>query len=178
MHHSRRLSGGILHASLGSALLLLLCAPFVRADDSQKKAPSEDSVCVSAYKKAQVRQQSGDLVAASHLYEKCSDAICGSDLWRACMAREIQLYSEVPSVVLMVSDHNGQPLVNVQVKVDGRLLTSRLDGLALPMNPGTHAFAFAANDEAFAPQTVKLAVGDHNHLIAVVGQPRNVQAQR
>lgn len=177
MHHPGRISGGTLLVTLGGALLLVR-APAVRADGARRKAPSEDSVCLSAYKSAQARQQTGDLVTARELYGKCSDAACGSDLWLACMEREGQLHSEVPSVVLMVSDHKGEPLVDVQVEVDGRLLTSRLDGLALPINPGTHAFAFSASGEAFAPQTVKLAVGDHNHLIAAIGQPRNVQAQR
>jgi hypothetical protein len=179
MHHPRHLSGGIiLHASLASALLLLVCGPLVRADEANRKSASDEGICVSTYNKAQVRQQSGDLVAASRLYEKCSAAACGPDLWRACLAREIQLHSEVPSVVLAVSAHDGEPLVNVQVKMDGRLLTSRLDGLALPINPGTHAFAFAANDEAFVPQIVNLQVGDRNHVIAAIGELRTVQAQR
>jgi hypothetical protein len=157
---------------------LLLSAASGRADSPVTKNKSPGDVCAAAFTAAQQRQQSGDLVAARQLYERCADEGCGVEVWQSCMTGEIKLHSEVPSVVVAVSDHNGEPLVDVKVEMDGRLLTSKLDGLALPINPGTHEFLFFAGKEAFAPQTVTVGVGDRNRVILVSGRLAEAHAQR
>jgi hypothetical protein len=169
---------GSVQAGLAVATLLLSAAS-VRADSpGPKNNRSQGEVCGAAYTAAQQRQHSGDLVAASELYQSCADEGCGVKVWQDCMTGESKLHSDVPSVVVAVSDHNGEPLVDVKVEMDGRLLTSRLDGLALPINPGTHEFLFFAGKEAFAPQTVTVAVGDRNRVIFASGRLAEAQAQR
>lgn len=171
------------HSSLRRALQTGLCGVALltgtadlRAENTRHETRPKDGMCVAAFKTAQARQRTGDLVAAKELYGKCSAERCGSELWQACLAQEAQLYSEVPSVVLLVSDHQGEPLVDVEVTMDGQLLTARLNGLAYPVNPGTHELAFAAATETFAPQRITVAVGDRNHLVSVAGRSKEATA--
>lgn len=148
-----------------------------RAETPGQRTSPAAAACRYVFEAAQAHQQTGDLVAARELYEKCSATICGSKLWQACLNQEAQLSSEVPSIVLLISDHRGEPLVDVDVKMDGRPLTSHLTGLAYPVNPGTHELVFATATEAFAPQRVTVAIGDRNHLISAAGRVKETPTQ-
>src|SRR5256885_1377897 len=62
-----------------------------------------------------------------------------------CIRRFAQLGNDIPSVIPVVTDAAGSPRVDVQVTMDGELLTSRLDGRSLPVDPGVHEFTFSAD---------------------------------
>ena len=83
-----------------------------------------------------------------------------------------QLESDIPSVVPLVSDENGEPRVDVQVTIDNELLTSRLDGRALPIDPGMHEFSFTADGAVLATQRLMIVQGQRNRPIAITLQKR------
>lgn len=121
---------------------------------------------MATYKNAQRRAHAGRLREAKDLMMKCASASCGSFLLHACTSRYTQLDADIPSVVPLVTDGSGQPLADVQVVMDGQLLTDKLDGHALPVDPGRHEFSFIVRGENIDTQTLLIATGQRNRPLS------------
>jgi len=139
--------------------------------ESQSAASVEqDKICMAAFKTGQEREQAGRLVEASQSYQTCSNTACEPSLWQECVTRNAQLHAETPSVIPVVTGETGEPrtdVQDVQVKMDGELLASRLDGRALPVNPGTHEFSFATDQGVIATQKITITRGQRNRAVTV-----------
>jgi hypothetical protein len=129
--------------------------------------PDQERDCASTYKTAQEREQSGNLLEANRLYSECSQTTCGDPMWLECSSHQTQLHDELASVVALVTDENGEDRPDVQVRMDGKLLTSKLDGRSLTVTPGAHEFSFSAGHGTFASEKITVARGEHNRLISV-----------
>jgi len=123
--------------------------------------------CQIAYQTGQEREQSGRLVEASELFARCAEEACGTT-WQECVVRGTRLSSAVPSVVPLVTDDKGDPRIDVQVKMDGRVIASELNGRAIPVDPGTHEFSFSTPAGIFASKKVTFAKGERNRTLAVL----------
>src|SRR4029077_9552446 len=124
--------------------------------------------CNSAYKEyraAQADEQAGHLVTAKDLYQSCSRATCAG-LVQKCSAKYLALTADLPSVVPVVTDEAGEPHVDVQVKVDGELVSSRLDGRGITVEPGVHEFAFVGGGGVSTTQKIMIIEGQKNRPIA------------
>ena len=86
---------------------------------------------------------------------------------RECSARYTRLEADIPSVVPLVTDNAGEPRVLVEMRVDGRLVTSRLDGRAIPIDPGKHQVSFSTDDGVFATRDILVVQGERNRPIRV-----------
>src|SRR5262249_49517833 len=81
-------------------------------------------------------------------------------------ARFAQIQADIPSIVPVVTDETGATRDDVQVKMDGEILTSRLDGRALPVEPGNHDFSFEVGGLAVS-QKILMMEGQRNRQIAI-----------
>lgn len=133
---------------------------------TEPAAQKQDS-CESTFTAAQQKQQAGQLVEASRLYGKCAVTSCDEEMWIECATRETQLHGELASVVPMVTDENGEAQTNVQVRMDGQLLTATINGRSVTVTPGAHEFSFSSGKGVFASEKVTVAKGEHNRLISV-----------
>lgn len=109
-------------------------------------APARDQplrACMAAYSGGLERQRSGRLREGRELLLECAKTACGA-LQKKCASGAGQLASDIALIVPLVTDEAGAALLDVQVKVDGELLTTRLDGRPLPVDPGVHQFWFSA----------------------------------
>src|SRR5207302_124 len=97
--------------------------------------------CAAVHTKAQAQELAGNLVEARELFSRCAAATCGRALMKECASRYAQMEAEIPSIVPALVDDER---TNVEVSVDGDLLTSRLDGRALSVDPGEHDITFSA----------------------------------
>jgi len=88
-------------------------------------------------------QQAGHLREARTLALQCARAACGT-LQRKCAASAEQLRTDIAWIAPVVTDEKGTPLVDVDVKLDQRPLTSRLDGRELAVDPGVHELSVTA----------------------------------
>ncbi|MDP9034494.1 MAG: hypothetical protein M3O50_06775 [Myxococcota bacterium] len=152
-------------SSLAAASVVALCATTGAAKDKRACIPA-----YNAYRSALERQASGHEREARALLQTCTEsaqAACAG-LSQKCEARYNQLGAEMPSVVPLVSDDSGVPLVDVTVAIDGEPLTSKLDGKGLPVDIGLHEFSFAAAGTVFATQRVLVAEGQRNRPLSVV----------
>jgi hypothetical protein len=131
----------------------------------------EDSACAAAYKAAEAREASGLLIEAKVALRQCAQPSCGGFLAQECTTKYTQLEADVPSVVPLVNDIAGSPRPDVEVRIDGALVASRLDGRALPVNPGLREITFASDGRIFATQQIIAVQGQRNRTIAVVFHP-------
>src|SRR5262249_41347971 len=104
---------------------------------------------------------------AKELLLACAKPACGTFLSQKCAAKYMQLDADIPSIVPLVTDDTGMPRVDVQVAMDGELLVSKLDGVALPVDPGMHEFSFSSNNNVFATQKILVIQGQRNRPVAV-----------
>jgi hypothetical protein len=146
---------------------ILLCA-VPGQSEPEKAAPKGDkAACKVAYKTAQEREQSSRLREAKELYLQCSKVACGAFMRPECTTKYTQLNSDVPSVIPVVTDENGAAKSDVTVRMDGEVLTTKLDGRALLVDPGMHEFQFSTDAGVIATEKVMIVAGQRNSPISV-----------
>lgn len=152
------------------ATALLLASPGNGAEPDHAKA--DHHACVTAYKSARREQQANHLRAAQELAESCAKAACGAALRQECAVKYNQLDNDIPSIVPVAVDDGGTPVTDMQVKVDGEVVTSKLDGRALPVDPGVHELSFTEPNGTTMTEKVMIVQGQHNRAISAPRSPR------
>lgn len=148
------------------AAAILLCAAPSNSEPAATKKENKKA-CTAAWKSAQGFEQSNRLREAKESLEGCRNKTCTKGMRQQCEAKYKEVTANLPTVIPLVTDEQGGSKVDVQVTVDGALLTTRLDGQALPVNPGMHEFSFSTTDGGvFSNQKVVIAQGQHNRTIA------------
>src|SRR4051794_28626935 len=100
--------------------------------------------CAGSLRAGRELRRGGHLVEAQHVLPRCVPTSCGAKLAKQCRAFHARLQSDTPSVVFGATDATGQPLVDVDVTVDGAPVTAHLDGRSIPVDPGWHVFVFTS----------------------------------
>jgi hypothetical protein len=153
------------------ALTALSMVGPARADGSWtgKKVAQTDKKrsCTGAHREAMTLERAGRLRQAKDALAVCAKPLCSSFIRQECTNRYMRLESEIPSVVLVVMDGAGEPLTDVEVKMDGEALTSRLDGHGLEVDPGLHEFSFLSNGRDAVKQKMMIMQGQRNRPISV-----------
>jgi hypothetical protein len=90
-----------------------------------------------------------------------------------CSRRLDELEKVQPTIVFDAKDASGHDVVAVKVTVDGKLVTERLVGTALAVDPGEHTFTFTLPGGAPVTQTfvIKEGVKDRHEGIVLAGAP-------
>jgi hypothetical protein len=155
---------------LNRALLVAVWAGalalYVRPGYAAPNHAKESHGCVAAFKNAQKQEQSGHLREAQKSFSQCAKATCGMQLRRECMIRFDQLVMDVPSVVPVVTDASGEPVLEVQVTMDGEQLTSKIDGRAVAVDPGLHEFTFIS-PSGTSTQKIVILQGQRNRPLSI-----------
>ena len=149
---------------LGAAVL---CCPTPSNGQAPRTSASTRRTCVSSYEKAQELRQASKFRDAKETLQSCAKSACGDFVQRECTKWLAQIDAEMPSMVLLAKDEAGLPILDVQVTVDGELLTSRLDGRAVSVDPGMHDFAFQAPSGAVVQRRVPILQGERNRVVSV-----------
>jgi hypothetical protein len=121
--------------------------------------------CVDDYKSGLALLEAGQLISSREQFVRCSKAACGITLRQECTTRFTQLDTEIPSLVPVATDAEGAPRFDVAVKMDGQLLTGKLDGRAWQLDPGRHELSFSADGEVFSTQEVLVVQGQRNRTV-------------
>jgi hypothetical protein len=157
---------GLCAATLGSG-----ATPAIAKEKESKRAVC--SPAYAAYKAAVEREQAGRLREASELLGPCTQATACAGLLPKCRTLSEKLASALPTVVFEVTDRSGDDRVDVQVRMDGQILTPRLDGRSVAVEAGFHEFTFSTERGVFATRKVLVMEGQRNRPIGVsmVGAP-------
>jgi hypothetical protein len=139
----------------GAALLALLGKGSVaRAEDA----------CAAAYEESQVARSEGRLRAAQRELSSCIHAECPEFIRTDCARWLSEVEAALPSLVLTVNEH-GVEVADVAVEFDGELLLSRIEGRAVPVDPGRHVLTFRREGEKPASLAVVIREGEKNRRI-------------
>src|SRR6266700_2652296 len=137
-----------------------------RSETSRGALANDARACQTAYESGQKKEQLGHLVEASQLFAQCAEESCGVSIFHDCIVRGTRLSSTVPSVVPVVVDESGAPRTDIQVKMDGQVIASQINGRAIQVDPGTHEFSFSTSAGVFASQRLTIAKGERNQPLA------------
>jgi hypothetical protein len=129
------------------------------------------AACLDASTRGQSLRNAHHLLEARKELRACARAGCPAVVQSDCANWLDEVEKALPSVVLMAKNRAGADLVDVKVSLDGKPLVATLDGQAVTIDAGPHAFHFEGGDGTSVDQQVVLNEGEQNHAIAVVLGP-------
>jgi hypothetical protein len=143
---------------IGAATLLLSAATSFAAQT--RAAETTTAECLSASEKSIKLRQEIRLREARQQLLVCAASQCPSEVQSECERRFVEVNSSIPTLVFEAKDSAGTDLSAVTVTMDGKPLVGRLDGTALPLDPGMHAFRFETAGHAAVEKSFLLLVGE------------------
>src|SRR6187431_256159 len=149
--------------TLGALSISTARAQQPHASSSSTPADSASAACVQAYEQAQEQRHSGSLLAARARLQSCAREECPEFIRNDCAAWYDALQAEMPSVVFAARSA-GRDLSDVRVSLGKRVLTSRIDGEAIELDPGEYDFDFAAPGMQPLTEHVLISRGERNRL--------------
>jgi hypothetical protein len=112
--------------------------------------------CVSAVDASTKLSSAHKLRAERSQLLVCAAATCPTDIRKECGSRIEEVNAKMPTIAFQVKDATGADADGVKVTMDGEVLTDRLQGMALSMDPGEHMFTFEVAGQP--PLTRKLVL--------------------
>ncbi len=146
------------------ALIASALVPVARA------APSK-TACVEAHGDGQAQRKAGKLRAARERFLSCSDEACPAVVRRECVTWAQEVDAETSTFVVAASIDGAGDTDDVAVSVDGQLVAKRLDGRALPVDPGSHELRFETRGAPAVDERVTFRTGEKNRKLAIVFRP-------
>jgi hypothetical protein len=119
-------------------LLALVVGGLVVAGSVARAASPTEKECAAAAKDAEQLRGAGDLFAARGRLEACSAAECARPLREQCARDLAGIEAVMPAVVVEAKDAASNNVTEVRARIDGAHVGDRLDGVAIPVNPGEH----------------------------------------
>ncbi len=126
--------------------------------------------CFTRHEEAQVARRQGRLLEARSGLRICSRASCPSAIRGDCVDWLDQVGRSLPSVVV-TARARGSDITNVKVLIDGKLMTERLSGTAIELDPGEHRFRFVTPQWPAIERTVLVSEGVKERPIDVEFAP-------
>ncbi len=151
---------------LGILLGAIIRPGMAHADEKQQ--------CVAASEKAQQLRNAGRLTEAREQLVQCGRNECPKLVQQDCSEWMREVLAILPTVVPGAKDKDGRDIVDVNVSIDGKLVTETLDGKAIPVDPGVHTFRFERKGrpttDTKAPsveEQVVIRQGEKNRILTV-----------
>jgi hypothetical protein len=127
----------------------------------------ERDACVDASEKGQVLRDEGHLLDARQKFLLCSREVCPPLVRTDCASWLADVDARLPSVVVSAKDLGGQDIADVEVTLDGRPWQKRLDGKAIPIDPGEHLVQYKRSGSPPIEERVIVREGEQRRLLLV-----------
>ena len=124
--------------------------------------------CVDADTRAQELRRDHKLAEARAQLLVCVDASCPDIVRGDCAQRLDELSGAQPTIVFDAKDGSGGDLTAVTVTVDGRPFADKLDGSALPVEPGVRVFTFEVAGQPAVTRSLVVKEGEKQRRERVV----------
>jgi hypothetical protein len=154
-----------LAARMASLLAMVACTSMGEARADEKLQ------CVTASEEAQQLRNAGKLSEARERLSVCNRAECPKVVQQDCAEWMREVLEMLPTVVPAAKDRSGRDLVDVTVSIDGKVVTSSLDGKALDLDPGVHVFRFETKNAPPVEEQVVVRQGEKNRMVTVTLDP-------
>jgi len=128
-------------------------------------APDPKKACLNQHEAAQTFRRSGKLLEARDAILVCSREECPAAVRADCGAWLDGVTKNIPSLVFRVK-LDDRDVSDVRVSVDGKVVTSRLDGTPYELNPGAHALRFEYATFAPIEQDLLILEGEKNRVVS------------
>ncbi|HEX8795091.1 MAG TPA: hypothetical protein VF765_29290 [Polyangiaceae bacterium] len=148
--------------------LLLLAAWLVPA--TAHAEPTVAQCLASAERSLDLRSRH-ELRAAREELLVCASPACPTEVREECARRIDVVNAAIPTLALAARDATGADLVAVRVTIDGAPFADRLDGTALPLDPGEHTFRFESDGRPGIEKTLVIHEGEKARREVVVFGP-------
>lgn len=139
-----------------AALFLSLVSAPALAQDKQQ--------CITASETAQKLRDQHKLSQAREQFLVCARDACPPVIKQDCTEQAQKIADKMPSIVVRAKGKSGD-LVNVTVSMDDKIITAKLDGAAVQVEPGIHKIKLEAPGEASIEQQVVIAEGEQNRVL-------------
>jgi len=126
--------------------------------------------CIAANEKGQDLRRANKLTAARAQLVTCIATSCPGPVREDCAQRITEIDAVMPAIVFEAKDGAGNDLAAVRVTLDGQPFTDRLDGRALPVDPGEHRFIFQAEGRRMVAKQIIIRERDktrHEKIVMV-----------
>jgi hypothetical protein len=153
-----------------SAVKTLLVIPVVLFA-ALREAPAfadEKAACFEAAGKGQTLRDAHKLVEARVQFRICAAATCPPAVQTDCTGWLGDADKAVPTVVLSAKDVSGEDAFDVSVSLDGTPVAARLDGAAIPVDPGPHTFRFQWPDGTTVDRQTLVPEGQKAMVVSAV----------
>jgi hypothetical protein len=156
-----------LHLAAALVIVSVCSGKSARAAD-----PTKDQ-CIDANETAQALRKSEKLRDAEQRLLVCVSASCPGPVRDDCAQRLTELRSVIPTVVFVVKDDADQDLSDVSVTMDDQPLASKLDGMAIAIDPGPHHFVFEAAGRQNMERSLVIREGekDRHERVVLIATP-------
>jgi len=163
---SRRLAAG-----LGLATCIALYDSGARAQASGEVAgdtrTAAAQACVDQHVLGQQLLKQTKLLEARATLINCSSASCPAIVVGDCSQWLREVEQRIPSLVVGATRPDGRDAVAVRTFVDGRLVSERLDGRPIELDPGEHTLRFELAGAAPVEERVVLQDGHRGRRLAI-----------
>ena len=144
------------------------CAVFAITFAIDATAFADDKeACLRAAERTQELKDARRLLEARAAARACEADTCPAVARSDCAKWLEEIEAALPTIVVRAEDATGSDRVDVEVLVDGKSITKRLDGSAIPLDPGQHHVVYRAPGAGEVAQDLLLAQGEKNRRVLV-----------
>lgn len=131
-----------------AGLSLFVCVPARAAEPTTSQCLEASDASLKAGNEHKLLSERKELLI-------CAASSCPGEIRKECARRVEEVNASIPTLVFQAKDPTGADLSAVRVTMDGNVLAEQLNGTALAVDPGAHAFKFeTAGQEAVEKQLV------------------------
>ncbi|MGH7285328.1 MAG: hypothetical protein ACRELY_27720, partial [Polyangiaceae bacterium] len=140
------------------------------AANDDKNDKNDKKACATAAEDAQRARNEGKLVSAKDYLDICTRPVCPAPVRKDCEGWSADNEKAMPTIVVSAKDDSGADLLDVKVSVDGNVIANKLDGTAIPVDPGAHLFHFEKQGGDAEPVDQKIVIkeSEKDRKIAVL----------
>jgi hypothetical protein len=123
--------------------------------------------CIDASEQAQLLRMHGKLRGAKEQLLVCARDVCPPLVAHDCGQWLQEVATSTPTVVIGALDAQGKDVGDIRVWVDDEPFVDKLDGSAVPIDPGKHIFQFLRSGAPPFEETVIVREGEKNRILSV-----------
>lgn len=151
-----------------TATCLVLPAPaLLAADDESAPLASATPACLAGHEEGQLLLNKGRLRDAAAAFLRCTDDACPAAVRADCIALRERVATTQPTIVVSARRGSGATatdVVDARLLIDGQLMTNRLDGRVLAVDPGPHALRIDVKGVPPQERAVVISPGEKQRL--------------
>lgn len=146
-------------------MLAMATTPAMAAPKKPDPHAAAKTACIAAHEEGQTLRTQKKLRAAREKFVACAKSECPAVLRKECGEQIEAIESVSPSLVFEALDEKGNAEGTVTVSLDGTVVSERLTGGSVEVEPGEHTVRFERADGKVIEQKVLVAEGEKNRKI-------------